>query len=154
MATESNKVNLGTLAALGAILALALVGLVAAVTVMAMEGTALERTRKGGAVNTRPFRDLADAQRADLTEDAEWLDQQAGILSISIDRAMELVIEELARDPTVATPRAATDAPATAGSVGVGADSAATRTDPHRPAPTRSTAASAAPQPDPPSAQR
>jgi hypothetical protein len=80
------------------------------VTVLVHSATEREVARKGGTVSSRAYRDLADAQRAELEEEAQWVDRRAGILSIPIERAMDLVVEELARDPESATPRPAGEA--------------------------------------------
>ncbi len=106
MANDTQRPSASGAVTLAALVALGLLGTVSAVTVFVQSATEREVARKGGAVSTRAYRDLADAQRAELEEEAQWVDRRAGVLSIPIERAMELVVEELARDPENATPRA------------------------------------------------
>jgi hypothetical protein len=104
MATESDKVNVGAITTLVAVGAIAMVVIVGLLTALVRQELAADQERKGGAVNTRPYRDTKAAQLAELTEEAKWIDKAKGVLSIPIDRAMSLVVEDIARDPALATP--------------------------------------------------
>lgn len=85
------------------VVALSMVLLLSLVEVLVQTATASERWRKGGPVAVQAIRDLTAAQRAELAEESQWVDRRAGILSIPIENAMDLVLEELARDPAAAT---------------------------------------------------
>ncbi len=104
MTTGAERPHVGAAATLAAIVGLALVGTLSTVTVLVQIATEREVTRKGGEVSTRAHLDLENAQRAELEEETQWVDRQAGVLSIPIDRAMELVVEQLARAPASASP--------------------------------------------------
>jgi len=134
MATGSEKPSTGAAATLAALVALGLVGTLSAVTVLVQSATERELARKGGAVSTRAYLDLENAQRAELAEEPQWVDRQAGVLSIPIDRAMELVVEQLAQDPRSATPdppgpsaASASPAPSTSATLPPGASIDASR---------------------------
>ncbi len=114
MTTGAEGPHVGAAATLVAIVVLALVGTLSAVTVLVRIAAEREVTRKGGEVSPRAHLDLENAQRAELEEETQWVDRQAGVLSIPIDRAMELVVEQLARDPASASPEPAESLPAPA----------------------------------------
>lgn len=107
MAAESDKLNTGAVATLVAVLALTMVAIIAVLITMVRTEVKAEVERKGGPVLTREYRDLAAAQRAELTDDPKWTDRKAGTLSIPIDRAMTRVVEELRSNPDLATAVAA-----------------------------------------------
>ncbi len=103
MATESDKLNTGAIATLVAVLTLTMVAIVAVLTAMVRQEVASEVTRKGGTASSREYRDLAAEQHTLLTREAQWVDRDAGVLSIPIERAMNLVVADLRREPTLAT---------------------------------------------------
>lgn len=104
MATESDRVNVGAIAAMVAVGAIVLVVIVGVLSALVRQEVQADVERKGGAVNVRPYQDLRAAQQAELAEEAKWTDKGKGILSIPIDRAMEVVVQDLRRDPSLATP--------------------------------------------------
>ena len=113
--------------AVAALLAVGVLGLgvvVATLTALVRCEQASNEVEKAAVVNTRAYQELTAAQRAELAEEPQWVDKQAGVLSIPIEHAMTLVLEDIRRDPEAAT---------------------------QAPPPKPSAAASAAPPPAPPS---
>lgn len=94
MATEEDAVGTGAIGTMVAVLALAVVVIGLAVTALVRtEQSDLNATRETGA-NLRPIRELRAAQLADLTAGPAFIDKVHGIVSIPIDRAMELAVGE------------------------------------------------------------
>lgn len=103
MATESDSPNTGALATIGAVGALAMVGICFAVTALVRHEVGVEEEQKGTTANTRPYRDLSTTHRQELTAPAAWVDKNKQTVSIPIDRAMELVLADIKQDPLRAT---------------------------------------------------
>jgi hypothetical protein len=83
------------------------VGLVVAIlAALVRREQAMNEGSKEEVASTRAVQELFLAQRAELAEEPEWVNKKAGILSIPVERAMDLVVEEIRRDPTLATPPA------------------------------------------------
>lgn len=103
MATEADKVNDGALATLIAVGVFSMIGISAFVTALVRYEMSSEAERKDvGAA--RQAREIAAAQRAKLSAPPAWVDRGKGLVSVPIDRAKELVVGDLTRDPNSATP--------------------------------------------------
>lgn len=113
MATESDNVNSGVLGTLLAVLAIATLGIALVVTALVRSEVSEEVEKKDVSAD-RPFRDLVAEQRSKLDSPAAYIDRTKGLVSLPIDRAMEVTLEGLKKDPTSATP----PAPAGGGSGG------------------------------------
>jgi hypothetical protein len=127
MATESDNVNSGALGTLVAVGTFAMLGISLVVTALVRSELADEVKKKEVAAD-RPYRDLIAEQTAQLGAPAAYKDRGKGLVSLPIDRAMELVVSGLAKDPNSATPPPpvggsagmAGGAPEVAGSGGLG----------------------------------
>lgn len=110
MATQSDHVNnlvLATIVVVGSLVTLSIILWVTALVRDEEQAAVLE---KGTTANTRPHRDLTAKQRTALGAPAGWVDRGQGIVSIPIERAMELVVTELRKDPEMLTPWSGKDA--------------------------------------------
>jgi 2-oxoglutarate dehydrogenase E2 component (dihydrolipoamide succinyltransferase) len=103
MATESDNVNSGALGTLVAVGTFAMLGISLVVTALVRSELADEIKKKEVAAD-RPYRDLVAEQTAQLGAPAAYKDRGRGLVSLPIDRAMELVVSGLAKDPNSATP--------------------------------------------------
>jgi len=105
MATESDNVNsgaLGTLLAVGTIATLGIALVVTALVRTEMAGEA--QLKEVGA--DRPYRDLVAEQTAKMAAPPTYVDRGRGLVSLPIDRAMEVTVSGLIKDPNSATPPA------------------------------------------------
>ena len=118
MATESDNVNSGALATLVAVGTFAMLGVCLVVTALVRSEIAEEVEKKEVSAD-RPFRDLVAEQTAQMNAPAAYKDRGRGLVSLPIDRAMDLVVSGLAKDPTSATPP-----PPAGGTGGVGGSAA------------------------------
>jgi hypothetical protein len=121
MATESDNVNSGALGTLLTVGAVATLGIALVVTALVRTEVADEHDKKDVSAD-RPLLDLVAEQKAKLNAPAAYVDRGRGLVSLPIERAMELVVGNLKKDPNSATP----PAPAAAGSGGTGGETAAT----------------------------
>jgi hypothetical protein len=103
MATESDNVNSGALGTLVAVGTFAMLGISLVVTALVRAEMADEVQKKEVSAD-RAYRDLLAEQRAQLKAPAAYKDRASGSVSLPIDRAMELVVLGLAKDPNSATP--------------------------------------------------
>lgn len=103
MATESDNVNSGALATLVAVGTVAMLGISLVVTAL-VRAEMDEELKKKEVSADRPYRDLVAAQTAQLNAPAAYKDRSTGVVSLPIDRAMELVVSELVKNPNSATP--------------------------------------------------
>jgi hypothetical protein len=113
MATEADNVNSGALGTLIAVGTVAFFGIALIVTALVRAELA-EETEKKDVGADRAYRDVAAEQRAKLDAPASYVDRAKGVVALPIDRAMELTVEGLKKDPNSATP----PAPAGAGTGG------------------------------------
>lgn len=120
MATEADNVNSGALGTLVAVGTVAFFGIALVVTALVRTELA-EETEKKDVSADRPYRDLVAEQRAKLDSPAAYLDKTKGVVSLPIERAMELTVQGFKKDPSSATP----PAPA-GGSTGAAPEAAAT----------------------------
>jgi hypothetical protein len=121
MATEDDNVSSGALGTLLAVGAFTTLGIMLVVTALVRSEMSEEAEKKEVGANSA-FHDLANEQSAKLNAPAAYVDRGKGLVSLPIERAMELVVSGLTKDPNSATPPAA----ATGGSAGSGGADAAT----------------------------
>ncbi len=124
MATEEDKVNTGVLLTIGAVLALATLGVALAVTALVRREASDLGAEKGATANLRPVQELRQQHTQSLEAAPTWFDQAAKQVSIPIERAKQLVIEDVKKDPNKAT--APTPPPPDAGKTSEDAGAAAT----------------------------
>jgi hypothetical protein len=105
MATESDNVNSGALGTLVAVGTIAFFGIALVVTALVRAEIAEEVEKKEVSAD-RPYRDLVAEQSAKLNAPAAYTDRGRGLVSLPLDRAMELTVAGLAKDPNSATPPA------------------------------------------------
>jgi len=101
MATEPDKVDTGVLGTLAAVLACGLLATGLAVTALVRtEAEELTAERSG---TNEAFADMRGAQEADLNLPPAYMDQGAGVVRLPIDRAMQVVVRDLRKNPESAT---------------------------------------------------
>jgi hypothetical protein len=120
MATEADNVNSGALGTLLAVGAFATLGIALVVTALVRSEMSEEAEKKEVSAD-RPYRDLVAEQTAKLSAPAAYINRGSGLVSLPIERAMELTVEGLKKDPNSATPPAA----ALGGSAGSAPEAAA-----------------------------
>src|SRR4051812_46713539 len=105
MATESDNVNSGALATLLFVGAFATLGIALVVTALVRSETIDEAEKKEVGAD-RPYRDLVAEQTARMAAPAAYVDRGRGVVSLPIDRAMEITVSGLIKNPNSATPPA------------------------------------------------
>lgn len=144
MATESDKVNVAALGTIVIVGALAMVGIASAVTALVRSETDELSAKVGANANLDGITSARAEQRQKLEAPVSWADKASGKIHIPIDRAMQVVVANLERNPESATPpppvpasasaaassSAAQGAPPPEGSVTEGANSAASAASP------------------------
>ena len=105
MATESDNVNSGALGTLLAVGTVATLGIALVVTALVRAEMAGEAEAKEVGAD-RPYRDLVAEQTAKMAAPATYVDRGRGLVSLPIDRAMEVTVSGLIKDPNSATPPA------------------------------------------------
>jgi hypothetical protein len=105
MATEQDNVNSGALGTLVAVGTIAMLGISLVVTALVRAELAEEVEKKEVSAD-RAYRDLLAEQTAKLNAPAAYADRGRGLVSLPIDRAMELTVAALSKDPNSATPPA------------------------------------------------
>jgi hypothetical protein len=103
MATESDSPNTGALATIAAVGALAMIGISFAVTALVRREVGEEVSEKGAAANVRPYRELTQKQREVLSAPASWADKGKQTVSIPLEQAMQLTVNDIRRNPNLAT---------------------------------------------------
>ena len=101
MATENDKVNTGALATLVAVGTAAMIGICLAVNALVRHevgNVSVERD----AVGADAYQALKQSQLDKLTAPAAWSNRDKGQVSIPIERAMNLVLTDLKRNPWAA----------------------------------------------------
>ncbi len=104
MATESDNVNSGALGTLLAVGTFATLGIALVVTALVRAESQEEFEKKDVSAN-RPYLDLRAEQVAKLNAPAAYSDRARGLVSLPLDRAMELTVSGLSKDPNSATPQ-------------------------------------------------
>jgi hypothetical protein len=130
MATENDKVNTGALATLVAVGTAAMIGVSLAVNALVRHEVGSISAERD-AVGADAYRALKQQQLDKLAAPAAWSNRDKGEVSIPIERAMNLVLTDLKRNPWNATPAPPPDAGADAAmeTTDAGADAAASDTD-------------------------
>jgi hypothetical protein len=105
MATESDNVNSGALGTLLAVGTIATLGIALVVTALVRTEMSSEAEKKDIGAD-RPYRDLIAEQTAKMAAPASYVDRGRGLVSLPIDRAMDLTVSGLRKDPNSATPPA------------------------------------------------
>jgi hypothetical protein len=118
MAAEQDNVNAGAIATMAIVGALAMAGVTWAVTAVVRGEVDAASNAVGAHAAERPVRDMVATQTSELTQPAGWADKSKGTVKLPIDRAKQVLLEDLARDPNAATAPGPVDAGA------VGADAA------------------------------
>jgi hypothetical protein len=103
MATEEDRINTGVLLTIGAVLAIATIGVALAITALVRSESEQLTADKGSTANLRPVQELTAEHQQALAAEPAWYDQAAGQVSVPIERAMQLVLDDIKRDPTKAT---------------------------------------------------
>lgn len=103
MATESDNVNSGALGTLVAVGTIAFFGIALVVTALVRTEMQEELEKKEVSAD-RAYRDLLADQTSKLAAPAGYVDRSKGVVSLPIDRAMELTVEGYKKDPSSATP--------------------------------------------------
>lgn len=111
MATEDDNVNAGALGTLMFVGAFATIGIALVVTALVRSEMSEEADKKDVGAD-RAYKDLVAEQTAKLSAPASYIDRGTGLVSLPIDRAMELVVSGLKKDPNSATPPPPKDAKA------------------------------------------
>ena len=104
MATEPDKVDTSVLGTLIAVLGFGVLATALAIT--ALVRTQEDEIQAERSETSDEFAALRGAQEADLHLPAAYIDQKAGTVRLPIDRAMEVVVRDLRRNPESATARA------------------------------------------------
>ncbi len=100
MSNEPDEVNNGALATIIVIVALATLGIALVVTSLVREETAeLSAEKEVATPQDGEYRQLKAIQLAEITAAPAWRDRGEGVVSIPIDRAMELVAESVRANP-------------------------------------------------------
>jgi len=114
--TEPDDVEVGLIATITIVGALLVVAIAAALTALVRSESTTYGLETGTYANLGTVKRLKAEQRAKLEGPIAWGDKAKGQVVLPIDRAMDLVQRDIARDPylaTVAPPAAETAAPTT-----------------------------------------
>ncbi len=103
MSNEPDKVNSGALATMIVLVAFATLAVALVVTALVRQETARLQA-EGDQNQERPFRQLRSEQESKLSDAPAWADQAAGLASIPINSAMQLVLEEVRENPLAMSP--------------------------------------------------
>lgn len=115
MATETDKVSTGALGTLVTVGLFATASIMLAVTAL-VRYSAHNLADERASMSSQGYRDLKTGQVEKLSAKPTWTDKGQGKVSIPIERAKAKVLEELAKDPSAATPPAPPTPAAPAGS--------------------------------------
>ena len=102
--TEADKINTGALGTLVAVGLLAMITITAAVTALVRHDIDIEESEKATNAN-QVVAALKAGQKETLNGPAGYVDRGKGVVTLPIDLAKDLVVAELKRDPSSATPR-------------------------------------------------
>ena len=103
--TEADKINTGALGTLVAVGLFAMISITAAVTALVRHDIEVEEAQKDADAN-QVVTDLKASQRGVLNGPSGYVDRGKGTVSLPIDLAKGLVVSELEKDPSSATPPA------------------------------------------------
>ena len=111
---EPDDLNVGLIATITIVGALLVVAIAAALTALVRSESTTYGQEVGTYADLGKVKRLKDEQKAKLEAPIGWADKAKGQVSVPIDRAMELVENDIQRDPflaTIAPPATATAAP-------------------------------------------
>lgn len=100
---EVDEVNSGALAMIIAVVAFATLGVALVVTALVRQEVGL-KTSEGMTQQDRPFRDGKNAQLTKLNASPTFVDKAKGLIAVPIDRAMELTLAAVRKNPYALTP--------------------------------------------------
>jgi hypothetical protein len=103
MATEPDKTNNGVLGTIVAVGVFAMIAVSAAVTAMVRSEVSTAKAADGTVADLRTVRELKATQRSELAAGPKWVDKGKGLVAIPIDQAMDLVVDDLSKNPGLAT---------------------------------------------------
>ena len=131
--TQADKINTGALGTLVAVGLLAMPSITAAVTALVRHDIEGEEAQKDADQNQTVIQ-LKSFQRGMLNGPAGYVDRGKGVVTLPIEVAQSVVVSELQKDPSSATPpapptSASAAAPAADGGAPAPANSAVTSTD-------------------------
>ena len=147
--TESDSPNTGVLVTIVAVGALAMVGISLAVTALVRYEVDVNEGQKGATANPRPYREARAEWEKKLNAPPSWV-KPGQQVSLPIDRAMQLVVADIQKNPSLATRvKPASDAGTTAPEAGAEAqaDGAAAEPQPAAAPAPEGTAAPTSPAP-------
>lgn len=101
--TQTDKVNTGALGTLVAVGLFAMISICAAVTALVRHDMDAEQSDKDADANQTVIA-LKASQRGVLNQPAAYVDRGKGLVSLPIETAKQVVLAELVRDPSLATP--------------------------------------------------
>lgn len=104
MSTEVDKQNIGVIVTIVGVGAFAMIAVSLAVTAMVRAEVKELSSERSSTADTQTVRDLKAGQRTALSGPAHWADRGKGLVAIPIERAMQLVGDDLRRNPHLATP--------------------------------------------------
>jgi hypothetical protein len=104
MGTEADKQNIGVIVTIVAVGAFAMIAVSLAVTALVRAEVKELSTERSATADLSTVRELKAGQRAALGNAAHWADRAKGLVAIPLERAMQLVGEDLRRNPHLATP--------------------------------------------------
>jgi hypothetical protein len=103
MSNEPDAVNSGALATMIGLVALATLGTALVVTALVRNETA-ELSESKNLSQEHSFRKLRAEQQLALVGAPSWSDQENGLVKVSIERSMEIVVTDVSRNPFALTP--------------------------------------------------
>jgi hypothetical protein len=101
--TEPDDIDVGLIATIAIVGALLVIAIAAALTALVRSESSAYGLETGSYANLGTVRRLKAEQRAKLTGPIAWGDKAKGQVLLPIDRAMDLVQTDIARDPYLAT---------------------------------------------------
>lgn len=104
MGTEADKQNISVIVTIVAVGAFAMIAVSLAVTAMVRAEVKDLSSERSATADTKTVHDLKAGLRERLSSPAHWADRGKGLVAIPIARAMQLVGDDLRRNPHLATP--------------------------------------------------
>jgi len=115
--TEPDDINVGLVATITVVGALLVVAIAAALTALVRSESTAYGVETGTYANLGAVKRLKAEQHAKLEQPIAWSDKAKQLATVPIDRAKEIVVQEIQRDPfsaTIAPPATAAPAPTAA----------------------------------------
>lgn len=100
---EADEVNSGALAMVIAVVAFATLAVALVVTALVRQEVS-EVGGRGMDVQDRKYRDGKNEQLSQLSAPPSWADRAKGLIAVPMDRAMELTLEAVRKNPYAMTP--------------------------------------------------